>query len=59
MAAMTHDQAPADIRRHRPKIHPELAKAIHWAIEPNRNERCPSMKHFLQTIRDIPEEDLP
>ena len=53
MAAMTHDQPPTDIRQHCPKIHPELAAAIHACIEPNVKERCPSMAEFLKRIRNV------
>ena len=44
MAAMTHDQPPADIRKYRPQINPVLAKAIHFCIEPDLSRRCPSME---------------
>ncbi len=56
MAAMTHDQAPTDIRQHCPKIHPQLAKAIHACIEPEPTQRCPSMEKFLQMIRGVPDD---
>lgn len=57
MAAMTHHQPPQDICQFRPAINPALAQAIHACIEPERNERCPSFKHFLQLIRGIRHED--
>lgn len=57
LAAMTHDQPPTDIRRHRPQIHPVLAKAIHWCIEPDVNRRCPSMEQFLRAIKDVRHEN--
>jgi len=57
MAAMGHDQTPADIRIYRPQIHPVLAKAIHACIEPEPPKRCPSMEKFLQMIRDVKHED--
>ncbi|HPP53907.1 MAG TPA: serine/threonine-protein kinase, partial [Thermoguttaceae bacterium] len=44
MAAMTHDQPPADIRKYRPKIHPRLAEAIHWCIQSDPHQLCPSME---------------
>ncbi|HOM17763.1 MAG TPA: serine/threonine-protein kinase [Thermoguttaceae bacterium] len=53
MAAMTHDQPPADIRKYRPKIHPRLAEAIHWCIQSDPHQRCPSMEKFLQAIRRV------
>lgn len=56
-AAMTHDQPPEDIRKYRPTIHPHLAKAIHWCIEPDVNKRCPSMAEFLKAIRKVDRED--
>jgi serine/threonine-protein kinase len=58
MAAMTHDQHPADIRKYRPNIHPKLAEAIHWCIEPNLAKRCPSMEKFLQMIQRVPSETI-
>jgi serine/threonine-protein kinase len=57
MAAMTHDRPPADIRKYRPQINPQLAKAIHACIEPDLNKRCPTIEKFLQMIRDIEHED--
>ena len=57
MAAMTHDQPATDIRKYRPQIHPELAKAIHHCIEPEAKRRCPSMEHFLRMTRRIDHED--
>jgi len=53
MAAMTHDQPPADIRKYRPNIHPRLAEAIHWCIQSDPHKRCPSMEKFLQAIRRV------
>ncbi len=57
MAAMTHDQAPTDIRKYRPKIDPALADAIHWCIEPDRSKRCESMDVFLRKIRRVKQID--
>jgi serine/threonine-protein kinase len=56
-AAMGHDKPPADIRKHRPKINPMLARAIHAAIEPEVAKRCPSMRHFLKAIARVERED--
>jgi serine/threonine-protein kinase len=58
MAAMSHDQPPADIRRHRPKLHPELAKAIHWCLEAEPPRRCPSMEEFLQAVRRADKDEV-
>jgi eukaryotic-like serine/threonine-protein kinase len=55
MAAMSHDQPPADIRKFRPDIHPRLARAIHACIEPDMKIRCPSMQEFLRLIRHVPD----
>jgi len=57
MAAMSHDQPPADIREYRPAIHPELAKAIHFCIESEVKKRCPSMEQFLRMVRRVEHED--
>jgi serine/threonine-protein kinase len=57
MAAMTHDQPPADIRRHRPTISPPLADAIHACLEPDPKTRCPSLKRFLELTHGIEHED--
>ncbi len=56
MAAMTHDQPPADILAYRPDLNPRLAKAIHACIEPEVEKRCPSIKEFLKMIRTVTEE---
>jgi len=58
MAAMTHNRPPADIRQYRPQIHPRLAKAIHYCIEPDVKRRCPSMEAFLNIIRGLEHEDV-
>ena len=50
LAAMTHDQPPTDIRKYRPTINPRLAGAIHWCIQPDPHQRCPSMERFVQAI---------
>ncbi len=57
--AMTHDQPPENIRRLRPRIHEDLARAIHLCLEPDAARRCPSMEHFLGLIRFIEHEDTP
>ncbi len=57
MAAMTHDQPPADIRQYRPKIHPKLAEAIHSCLLSDPAKRCPSVEHFLWAIRGVKHED--
>ncbi len=53
MAAMSHDQPPTDILQYQPKLHPDLAKAIHSCLEPEPNRRCASMEKFLQAIRNV------
>lgn len=57
LAAMSHNKPPVDIREYRPRIDPQLAKAIHSCIEPDVNKRCPSMVRFLRAIREIKHED--
>jgi serine/threonine-protein kinase len=57
MAALSHDQPPAEITKYRPNIHPELAKAIHWCLEADIKKRCPSMAEFLKAIRKVQRED--
>jgi len=58
MVAMAHDKPPIDIRKFRPKLHPELAKAIHFCMEADLSRRCPSMERFLQLIRDVPGDEV-
>jgi len=58
LVAMTHDQPPTDIRHYRPRIHPQLAEAIHYCIEPEPKDRCPSMERFLQMIRRVDSDDV-
>ncbi len=54
-AAMGHDQTPTDIKKYRPQIHPQLAKAIHSCIEPDVSRRCDSMETFLRMIHNVPD----
>ena len=56
VAAMAHGQTPANILKHQPHLAPELAEAIHWCIEPELGQRCPSMDHFLRAIRKVEHE---
>jgi serine/threonine-protein kinase len=57
MAAMSHDKPPTDIRQYRPKLSPELAKAIHWCLEAEPANRCPTMEKFLQAIRNVKRDE--
>ena len=58
MAAMSHNQKPVDIREHRPKLDPILARAIHWCLESDAERRCPSMQKLLETIRGLDREEV-
>jgi serine/threonine-protein kinase len=58
MAAMSHNTPPADIRKYRPQIHPELAAAIHHCLAANPKDRCGSMAEFLGAIRHLEKEDV-
>lgn len=53
-SVMSHEQPAIDIRQYCPGIAPMLAKAIHSCIESDVSSRCPSMRAFLQMIRDVP-----
>ncbi len=55
-AAMSHDQPPAPITRHRPGLDPTLAEAIHWCIEPEWEKRCPGLPEFLEKISSVEDE---
>jgi serine/threonine-protein kinase len=57
--AMSHEKPPTDIRRFRPQIHPALAQAIHWCVEPDVKKRCPSIAEFLTAIAEVDHEDQP
>ncbi len=57
LAAMSHDQPPTPINQYRPKIHPDLAQAIHRCLEADPQKRCPSLTEFLQMIRRVEYED--
>jgi len=57
MAAMSHDQPPADIRKYRPNIHPRLVEAVYSCLASDPAKRCPSVAHFLRAIRGIEHED--
>ena len=58
LAAMTHDQPPELITRYRPKINPQMAKAIHACIEGDPKKRCPSLSQFLQMIEKVETDDV-
>ncbi|HEY2838528.1 MAG TPA: serine/threonine-protein kinase [Pirellulales bacterium] len=59
LAAMSHGVAPpADIRRYRPKINPQLAQAIMHCVEPVISKRCASMDDFLKAIKDVKSDDV-
>lgn len=58
LVALQHDKPPADIRRFRPQIHPDMAAAIHACIEPVKEKRCPSMQRFLEMISHLDSTDL-
>ncbi len=58
MVAMSHDKPPIDIRQLRPKLHPELAKAIHACLEAEPSRRCPTMEKFLQMIRTANRDEV-
>jgi serine/threonine-protein kinase len=58
MAAMSHDKPPVDILKYRPKLHPALAKAIHWCIEADLSSRCPAMDRFLQEISSVDRDEV-
>jgi len=57
LAAMGHDKPPTDIRKYRPQINPTLAKAIHGCIEPEVQQRCPTIERFLAAIYNVEYED--
>ncbi len=57
MAAMAHDQPPADIRQYRPNVHPRLAEAVHFCLGAVPAKRCPTVEHFLWGIRGVEHDD--
>lgn len=58
LAAMKHDQKPEPIQNYRPSIDPTLASAIHWCIQGDPRDRCPSMDAFLKKIEKVKYEDV-
>ncbi len=56
MAAMAHAQPPTEIRKYRADLHPKLVEAIRSCIEPNVNQRCPSMEQFMRMVRPLEHE---
>jgi serine/threonine-protein kinase len=58
MAAMQHDRPPVDILKYRPKLHPALAKAIHWCLEADLSNRCPTMEKFLHSIQGVDRDEV-
>ena len=58
--ALAHDtRPPVDILKHRPALHPKLARAIMKCIEPDRRNRPQSMDAFLYMIREVESDDAP
>ena len=56
--AMVHGtEAPSDIRRYRPNIHPKLATAITACIDSSPQKRPQSIEDFLQLIHGVQQED--
>jgi serine/threonine-protein kinase len=58
MAAMSHDKPLVDILKYRPKLDPKLAKAIHWCLQADVSNRCPTMDRFLQEIHGVNRDEL-
>ena len=57
-AAMAHaSQEPTDIRKFRPKIDPQLQRAIVACLEPDAEKRPASMDDFLKMIQGVERED--
>ena len=57
LAAMTHNQPPTPIEEYRPDINKALAKAIHFCLEADPKQRCPTMEKFLFLIQKVEYED--
>jgi serine/threonine-protein kinase len=59
LGALAHDQRPAtDILKHRPDLHPRLARAIHKCLEIKPDDRMPNCKSFLSQIRSVTSETV-
>jgi len=58
MAAMSHDKTLVDILHYRPKLHPALAKAIHFCLEGRRRQALSTMARFLQEIRSVDRDEV-
>jgi serine/threonine protein kinase len=59
LAAMSHGVAPPiEITKYRPKINPQLGKAIMSCVEPLVPKRCASMDDFLKAIKDVKTDDV-
>jgi len=56
-AAMAHENPPADVRHYRPHLNDQLARAIHFCIEPDLGKRCPSIERFLAAIRHVENDE--
>jgi serine/threonine protein kinase len=57
VAMMHASQLPTEITKHRPQIHPQLAKAVMKCIEQDREKRCASMEQFLKLLQGLEQED--
>ena len=47
-----------DIKKLRPKIQPQLARAIHSCLLPRKAERCATMDEFLEQLQGLKHEDI-
>lgn len=57
-AAMDHaSNPPSPLQKHRPNVNPALAQAVHWCLEQDPGDRCPTVTAFLQKIENIQQED--
>ena len=58
MAALAHDSRPPDnILKHRPKLHPKLAQAVHDCLIVKPDKRMGSCKRFIAAIRNVEQEE--
>lgn len=56
-AALHHDtNPPTDILERRPDIDPKLARAVMHAVQPNVEQRTPTIEQFISNIRNVPFE---
>lgn len=55
-AALLHEQPPVSILQYRPDLDVRLSAAIMFCIDPDMENRCPTLQQFLEFIKPVKSE---